>query len=79
MAFERHLIGFNNDYRKSLTDAGLVISGTSPDDMLVEAIELPKEVHPFFVGTQYHPELKSQLIQPHPIFMGFVKACLAKK
>ena len=75
----RHRYEFNNDYRKSLTDAGLVISGTSPDDMLVEAIELPKEVHPFFVGTQYHPELKSQLIQPHPIFMGFVKACLEKK
>jgi len=52
----------------------LKISGTSPDGKLVEAIELPN--HPFFIGTQYHPELQSRPLTPHPIFIGFLKACL---
>jgi CTP synthase len=72
----RHRYEFNNDYKDMLKKSGLVLSGNSPDGELVEAIELPKEVHPFFVGTQYHPELKSQFLNPHPIFMGFVKSCL---
>jgi CTP synthase len=72
----RHRYEFNNDYRKQFENAGLVLSGKSPDDRLVEAIELPKKVHPFFVGTQYHPELKTRFLEPHPIFMGFVKACI---
>ncbi len=72
----RHRYEFNNKYREQLEEKGLVISGTSPDGLLVEAIELPKDVHPFFVATQYHPELKSQLLQPHPIFLGFVEAAL---
>lgn len=71
----RHRYEFNNLYRKQLEDKGLVIAGTSPDGSLVEAIELPKSVHPFFVGTQYHPELKSRFMVPHPIFMGFINAC----
>ena len=71
----RHRYEFNNDYKDKLEKAGLVFSGNSPDGKLVEAIELPKEIHPFFVGTQYHPELKSQFLNPHPIFMGFVKNC----
>jgi len=75
----RHRYEFNNDYRDTLEHAGLVVSGSSPDGLLVEAIELPKSDHPFFVGTQYHPELKSQFLNPHPIFMGFVEACLKKK
>ncbi|MEZ6255631.1 MAG: CTP synthase [Patescibacteria group bacterium] len=72
----RHRYEFNNDYRKQLEKAGLVVSGTSPDGNLVEAIELPKSIHPFFVGTQYHPEYKSRPIQPHPLFLGFIEACL---
>jgi len=61
-------------YRKRLEDKGLVISGTSPDGKLVEAIEIPK--HTFFVGTQFHPEYKSRPEDPHPIFIEFIKACL---
>jgi CTP synthase len=57
---------------------GLVIAGTSPDGQLVEVIELPKTEHPFFVGTQFHPEYKSKPLNPHPLFMGFVKAALEK-
>ncbi len=55
-----------------------MISGTSPDGKLVEAIELSKSVHPFFVGTQFHPEYKSRPLEPHPIFVEFIKACLQK-
>jgi CTP synthase len=74
----RHRYEFNNEYREEFEKAGLVLSGRSPDDKLIEAIELPKEVHPFFVGTQYHPELKTRFLAPHPLFMGFVKACTKK-
>ncbi len=70
----RHRYEFNNLYREQLEKCGLIISGTSPDGNLVEAIELPKEIHPFFVGTQYHPELKSHFLYPHPLFMGFIDA-----
>jgi CTP synthase len=55
----------------------LVFGGTSPDGTLVEFVELPTEVHPFFVGTQAHPELKSRPTRPHPLFAGFVRAALA--
>jgi CTP synthase len=72
----RHRFEVNNAYRKRLTDAGLVFSGTSPDEKLVEFVELPAEVHPFFVGTQAHPELKSRPTRPHPLFAAFVKAAL---
>lgn len=75
----RHRYEFNNAYREQLEEKGFVLSGKSPDGQLVEAIELPRVVHPFFVATQYHPELKSRFIEPHPLFMGFVKACRDNK
>lgn len=75
MERHRHRYEVNNLYRKDLEKAGMIISGTSPDGKLVEAIELSKEVHPFFVGTQFHPEYKSRPLSPHPIFVEFVKAC----
>lgn len=68
----RHRYEFNNEYKKELQKAGLHISGTSPDGKLVEIIELPK--HPFFIGTQFHPELKSRPLSPHPLFIGFLEA-----
>jgi CTP synthase len=74
----RHRYEFNNEYREQLEKAGLVVSGVSPDNSLVEAIELPTSVHPYFVATQYHPELKTQFLHPHPLFRGFVEACLAR-
>lgn len=71
----RHRYEFNNDFRDTLTEHGLVISGTSPDGRLVEIVELPK--HRWFVGVQFHPELKSRAVTGHPLFIAFVKASLA--
>ncbi len=71
----RHRYEFNNDYRTCLTEAGLVISGLSPDERLVETIELKD--HPFYLGVQYHPEFKSRPNRPHPIFKAFVDASLS--
>lgn len=68
----RHRFEFNNDFRKNFEVNGLLISGTSPDGKLVEIIELKD--HPFFVGTQFHPELKSRPLSPHPLFLGFIEA-----
>ena len=73
----RHRYEFNNKYREELMRAGLVISGTSPDDRLVETVELKE--HPFFVGVQFHPEFKSRPNQSHPLFKGFVSAALLKR
>lgn len=73
----RHRYEFNNDYLEQFQKAGLVVSGTSPDGKLVEAIELKN--HPFFIGTQFHPEYISRPLTPHPIFMAFIKAVSAKK
>ncbi|HPD08028.1 MAG TPA: CTP synthase, partial [bacterium] len=70
----RHRYEFNNDYRKILEEHGLTIAGTSPDGQIVEAIELTD--HPFFIGTQFHPEYISRPLDPHPLFVEFVKACL---
>ncbi len=72
----RHRYEFNNDYRKPLEDKGFVISGTSPDDFFVEMIELPQTEHPFFIATQAHPEYKSRPLQPHPIFVEYVRAVM---
>lgn len=72
----RHRFEVNNEYRDLLSEKGLVFSGTSPDDFFVEMIELPKEVHPFFVATQAHPEYKSRPLTPHPLFSEFIKAAL---
>jgi CTP synthase len=72
----RHRYEVNNAYRDKLADVGLVISGTSPDGHLVEFIELAAGIHPFFVGTQAHPELTSRPTRPHPLFVAFVAAAL---
>jgi CTP synthase len=72
----RHRYEVNNDYREKLAKAGLVFSGTSPDGRLVEFIELDREVHPYFVATQAHPELKSRPTRPHPLFDGLVRAAI---
>ena len=71
----RHRYEVNNDYRERLAAAGLKLSGLSPDKKLVEIIELPG--HPFFVGTQFHPEFKSRPLTPHPLFKTFISACIA--
>lgn len=70
----RHRYEFNNAYRDILTSKGMVICGTSPDNKLVEAVELP--THRFFIGVQYHPEFKSRPTKPHPLFLGLLKAAL---
>jgi CTP synthase len=75
----RHRYEVNNSYRDKLSKAGLVFSGLSPDGHLVEYVELSADKHPFFVGTQAHPELKSRPTRPHPLFAGFVRAALARK
>lgn len=72
----RHRYEVNNAYRDALTKAGLSISGTSPDGRLVEFVELDRSLHPYFVATQAHPELKSRPTRPHPLFTGFVGAAL---
>ena len=69
----RHRYEVNNGYRDALTGAGIVFSGTSPDGRLVEIAEIRD--HPFFVGSQFHPEFKSRPLRPHPLFRGFVAAC----
>ena len=73
----RHRYEFNNDYRNQLEKAGLIFSGLSPDGQLVEAIELPN--HPFFVGTQFHPEYIARPLSPHPLFLAFISATTTKK
>lgn len=72
----RHRYEFNNQYRDLLEEKGLVISGVSPDDRLVEMVELPN--HPWFVACQFHPEFKSRPNRSHPLFREFIKAALAK-
>ncbi|MER2136222.1 MAG: CTP synthase [Arthrobacter sp.] len=73
----RHRYEVNNAYREQIAEAGLVFSGTSPDGKLVEFVELPEEVHPYYVSTQAHPELSSRPTRPHPLFAGLIKAALA--
>jgi CTP synthase len=79
-AHERHRQRYevNNAYRERLEAAGLVFSGTSPDGRLVEYAELPAEMHPFFVGTQAHPEFRSRPTRPHPLFAAFINAALQR-
>lgn len=74
----RHRYEFNNKYREILKSKGLILSGTSPDGELVEAIELSKKTHPFFVGVQFHPEYKSRPMDPHPLFVEFIRASSKK-
>ena len=68
----RHRYEVNNAYVKRMEDLGMVISGRSPDEKLVEAMELPSNQHPFFLGTQFHPEFRSRPNHPHPLFRGFI-------
>ncbi|MFV0462301.1 MAG: CTP synthase [Nostocoides sp.] len=74
----RHRYEVNNRYRELLVQAGLVISGTSPDGSLVEFVELPRDVHPYYVSTQAHPEFKSRPDHAHPLFAGLVGAALER-
>ncbi len=73
----RHRYEFNNDYRQQLEQAGLKIAGTTPDGKMVEAVEIAN--HPFFIGTQFHPEYISRPLDPHPLFVEFVRVCLRQK
>jgi CTP synthase len=74
----RHRYEVNNAYRDDLEKAGLRCSGLSPDGRLVEFIELARDVHPYFVATQAHPELLSRPTRPHPLFSGLVEAAVAR-
>ena len=73
----RHRYEVNNKYVEDFEKKGLVVSGINPNKNLVEIIELPK--HKFFMATQFHPELKSRPLNPHPIFAGFIRAAADKK
>jgi CTP synthase len=73
----RHRYEVNNDYRKRLEEGGLVCSGIYQEGNLVEIIELP--THPFFIAGQFHPELKSRPMHPHPLFVGLVEAAIKHK
>ncbi|GHJ61296.1 CTP synthase [Nocardioides sp. OK12] len=75
----RHRYEVNNAYRDDLESAGLVFSGTSPDNNLVEFVELPRDVHPFYVSTQAHPEYRSRPTRPHPLFAGLVGAAITRQ
>ncbi len=75
----RHRYEVNNEYRNQISKAGLVFSGLYTKENLVEFVELPAEVHPFYVGTQAHPELKSRPTRPHPLFIGLIAAAIALK
>jgi CTP synthase len=72
----RHRYEVNTDYQKRLEDRGLTFSGMSPDGLLPETIEYPD--HPWFIGVQFHPELKSRPFEPHPLFASFIQAALAQ-
>ena len=74
----RHRYEVNPEYIERLESKGFVFSGQSPDGILMEIAELPKKKHPFFLGTQFHPELKSRPLSPHPLFEAFIKAAIAK-
>jgi CTP synthase len=75
----RHRYEVNPQYVTQLTEAGLVFSGVSPDRSLMEIAELPREEHPFFLGSQFHPEFLSRPLTPHPLFVAFVQAASASK
>jgi CTP synthase len=75
----RHRYEVNPSFIGDLEQAGLVFSGRSPDGHLMEIAELPKSKHPFFLGTQFHPEFLAHPLRPHPLFTAFIKACIAKK
>ncbi len=72
----RHRYEVNNEYREQIGKSGLLFSGISPDGSLVEFVEFPREIHPYYVGTQAHPEFKSRPTRPHPLFSGLIKAAI---
>jgi CTP synthase len=74
----RHRYEVNPDFVNKIEEAGLVFSGKSPDGVLMEIAELPKDKHPFFLGSQFHPELQARPLSPHPLFSQFIKACISK-
>lgn len=73
----RHRFEVNNEFRGAIEEAGLVVGGTSPNGCLVEMVELPRDVHPWYVAGQFHPEFKSRPTRPHPLFRDFIKAACA--
>lgn len=73
----RHRYEFNNAYRTTMEEKGLMLSGRSPDDRIIEAVELPK--HEFYLGVQFHPEFKSRPNRPHPLFVGLIKAAMNRR
>ena len=75
----RHRYEVNNTYREQLENLGFSFSGTSPDGHLVEYVELPTDVHPYYIGTQAHPELRSRPTRAHPLFKGLIEAALARR
>lgn len=74
----RHRYEVNNEYRNQISQSGLIFSGLSPDENLVEFVELPQEVHPYYIGTQAHPEFLSRPTKPHPLFSGLIAAAIAQ-
>lgn len=75
----RHRYEVNPEYINRLEKKGLIFSASSPDGRLMEIMELPRTKHPFFLGTQFHPELKSHPLRPHPLFVEFVRAAAKAK
>jgi CTP synthase len=75
----RHRYEFNNTFLKDFEKAGLLPTGINPESNLVEIVEMKQSEHPYFIGVQFHPELKSTALSPHPLFVGFIKAALAKR
>jgi len=75
----RHRYEVNNKYREQISQSGLIFSGLSPDQLLVEFVELPEDIHPYYVGTQAHPEFLSRPTKPHPLFSGLIAAAIARK
>ena len=71
----RHRYEFNDEYASQIESKGMILAGRSVVENLVEIIELPKSMHPFFLGTQFHPEYKSRPLSPHPLFLSYIKAC----
>jgi len=75
----RHRYEVNPEYIEQIEKAGLVFSGTSPDKTLMEIAELPRDIHPFFAGTQFHPEFQARPLKPHPLFTAFIKAGIKRR
>jgi CTP synthase len=73
----RHRFEFNNNYKNELKKAGMIATGINTENNLVEIVEIPS--HPWFVGVQFHPEYKSTVVNPHPLFCGFIEACVKNK